>query len=188
MANSGAWHSIDVGLSTWHNWWMTERERGRERKSYTHTFFSACSDCFFFYQDVCQQGKPADLFRFMFNQVHRGLNSNRSFPISRRAKTDLLEHPTVPPKRKTKWGVAGECVQSHHNPALMCEDSGEITRSYPSFITLQKDPPHTLLLRSYSLYCYFFLIFFSSLWHNLILSLMPSYPPLPLNCRVSSVF
>lgn len=51
------------------------------------------------------------------------------------------------------------CVQPHHNQALMCEDSGEITRSYPSFITLRKDTPNPLITFLFPLPICFFLIF-----------------------------
>lgn len=66
-----------------------------------------------------------------------------------------------------------ECVQSSHNQALMYEDSGVITRSYPSFITLQKDTS-TLLSLLYSLSCY------SSLWSFLL--------PLPHSYSVTHLF
>lgn len=124
--------------------------------------------------------------RFTFHQAHWGLNSNWKLLNFKKCKEEPVGASSS--KRATKWGVAGECVQSHHNQALMCGDSGEITRSYPSFITLQKDKP-TLSLLFYSLYRYFFPdFFFFSLWHILILSLMFFYTPLPLNYSVSYVF
>lgn len=80
---------------------------------------------------------------------------------------------SISSKKATKWGVVGECVQSSHNQALMYEDSGVITRSYPSFITLQKDTS-ALLSLLYSLSCY------SSLWSFLL--------PLPHSYSVTHLF
>lgn len=134
--------------------------------------------------------------RFTFHQAHWGLNSNWKLLNFKKCKEEPVGASSS--KRATKWGVAGECVQSHHNQALMCGDSGEITRSYPSFITLQIDTP-TLSLLFYSLYRYFFPdLFFSPfdtflfchscfsihLYRSITVSLMSFYgfvfvPPLP---------
>lgn len=78
------------------------------------------------------------------------------------------EEPVVfSSKEATKWGAVRECVQSHRNHALMCEDSGVITKSYHPFLTLHKDPSpasHHFFIPS----CY------SSLWSFLV-SLTNSY-------------
>lgn len=78
------------------------------------------------------------------------------------------EEPVVfSSKEDTKWGAVRKLVQSHRNHALMCEDSGVITKSYHPFFTLHKEPSpasHHFFIPS----CY------SCLW-SFLLSLTNSY-------------
>lgn len=102
-----------------------------------------------------------------------------------------IKESVFPSKKATKWGEAGGCVPSH-NQALICEDPGVITRSYPSFITLQKDPSHhslifcpVTLLWSFPLFSTFFFLSLIILYPTLLLitgSLTPFF------CLIKFVF
>lgn len=93
--------------------------------------------------------------RFKFHSTHWRSNSNWKLLYFKKCKEEPVGIFSF--KGSTKW----DSVRSHHNQALMWEDSGVITRSYHSFITLQRDTP-TISSLLYPLSCY------SPLWSFLL--------------------
>lgn len=91
------------------------------------------------------------------------------------------EEPVVfSSKEATKWGAVRKLVQSHRNHALMCEDSGVITKSYHPFFTLHKEPSpashHSILL--------FLSVIFSSLFDKFLFP--QSSFSIPLFCSITA--